>query len=386
MAAPEARRACRRLLLVIDHFGSGGAQRQMVELACGLKMRGHHVEMFVYFPQHDFFRERIDRLGIVVHEHVKNTRFSPQIIFKLAAVMRAGSFDLVVSYLKNTNIYAELAKLCCGDTKLVVSERTSYLDDRSATAALIRRSLHVIADQVVANSESQADWLRRKKWLRDKVSCIYNGLDLSEFRPNENSGVAPSSSSDMKLLCIGRVGPEKNVLALIDALGSLVKDYGYCPQLRWVGRRDESRAGRNYCLAVDRRLEQLPAVHRNWHWLGLRSDVKFLLGTHDVLVHPSLYEGLPNVVCEALACGMPVLASNVCDHPVLVEDNVRGFLFDPADVGSIAAAINKMAELPFADWQRMSRNARQYAEDALDIQRMLQSYESLVEQLVEDQE
>ncbi len=56
-----------KLLFVIDHFGSGGAQRQMVNLALGLSRRGHDVEFLVYYPEFDFFRARVDEAGLTVH-------------------------------------------------------------------------------------------------------------------------------------------------------------------------------------------------------------------------------------------------------------------------------------------------------------------------------
>jgi glycosyltransferase involved in cell wall biosynthesis len=112
------------------------------------------------------------------------------------------------------------------------------------------------------------------------------------------------------------------------------------------------------------------------------TDVGGLLQKHHALIHPSFYEGLPNVVCEALAVGMPVLVSDVCDHPRLVADGERGFLFDPNAPASIAAAISKLVNLAAADWRRISRNARQFAEDKLDVERMVTQYEALFERVL----
>ena len=111
-----------KILLVIDHFGSGGAQRQIVELAYGLKQHGHEVEMFVYVPQQVFFRSRLDEQQIIVHEYAKVRRFSFGVIFRLAALMRDGGFDIVISYLKNPNVYAELAKLISGGNLVGISD------------------------------------------------------------------------------------------------------------------------------------------------------------------------------------------------------------------------------------------------------------------------
>jgi glycosyltransferase involved in cell wall biosynthesis len=364
-----------KVLLVIDHFGSGGAQRQMVELACGLGRRGHAVEMFVYFPQYDFFRGRLDQQPITVHEHRKGATGPGGVLAKLAAVMRRGRFDVVLSFLSTANLYAELARIAAPGARLVVSERTSYHDDKSAPGALLRRLLHLLADRVVTNSETQAAWLRGRAWLRGKVACIYNGVDLEAFRADE---ALPPSPRALRLLGVGRVGPEKNLLGLIAALARFEKQFGYLPEVAWAGPRDESSAGRRYGEQLDALLASHPAVKRHWEWLGLQRDVPALLRECHALVHPSFYEGAPNAICEALAAGRPVLASNVCDHPRLVAEGVRGFLFDPASPDSIVATIARLSALDADAWRTFGRNARRYAEAELGMDGMVGRYEGLL--------
>src|SRR6185437_5869118 len=167
-----ARERCLKILLVVDHFGSGGAQRQIVELARGLKRRDHTVEMFAYFPGRNFFRPSLDEQRIMVHEYDKGLGFSFGVVRKLVSVIADRNIDIVVSYLSSPNIYAELAKLIAPRSKLIVSERTSYRDDKSLASAFLRRAMHSIADHVVANSQAQCEWLRGKWWLKGKVSCI----------------------------------------------------------------------------------------------------------------------------------------------------------------------------------------------------------------------
>jgi glycosyltransferase involved in cell wall biosynthesis len=91
---------------------------------------------------------------------------------------------------------------------------------------------------------------------------------------------------------------------------------------------------------------------------------------------------LPNAVCEALATGIPVLASNVCDHPLLVADGERGFLFDPESAHSIAAAIAKFAALSEEQRRMFSLNARAYAVANLSVHKMVSAYERLLERLL----
>ncbi len=368
-----------KILLVIDHFGSGGAQRQIVELALGLSRRGHSVEMFVYFPQLGFFRPRLDAKRIVVHEYAKGPGFSFGVVRKIAALIVERNVDIVVSYLSSPNIYAELAKILAPRAKLIVSERTSHHDDKSRVSAFVRRAMHMLADHVVANSVSQTEWLKRKWWLKDKVSCIYNGLDLELFATERP---LPEPGEPLRLVAVGRIGAEKNAANLIRGLALFHREFGHVPQVSWVGERDGGRLGKPYCRRVDELLDGTPEVREHWRWVDVATDVGGLLQKHHALIHPSFYEGLPNVVCEALAVGMPVLVSDVCDHPRLVADGERGFLFDPNAPASIAAAISKLVNLAAADWRRISHNARQFAEDKLDVERMVTQYEALFERVL----
>ncbi len=367
-----------KILLIIDHFGPGGAQRQMVELACGLKRRGHDVQMFIYYPDQRFFRARIDEHNIHVHEHPKRGRLSPGLVFALRRVMREGRFDVAVSYLKSTNIYAQVARLLGGRVPLVVSERTSRHDDSSAVAALGRRVLHGSCAQVVANSATHAQWLKTKWWLRNKVRCIYNGVNVEDFASKPR---VPQSARDVHLLGIGRIGPEKNVLNFVRGLGLFHERHGYVPQVSWAGARDERAAGQRYCAQIDAALADMPAVAERWHWLGVQSDIPALLAAHHAVVLPSFYEGLPNVVCEALAAGRPVLISDVCDHPLLTGDQERGVLFDPHRPQDIARALEELVKMDATGWEAMSRNARKFAQEHLTVTRMVDAYEQLFAQL-----
>lgn len=369
-----------KILLIIDHFGGGGAQRQMVALACGLKKRGHVVEIFMYFSQYDFFRRRVEDCGIPIHECKKGGRFSFRVLKELSKLMRFGGFDIAISYLNGPNIYSELSKLMARRPQLIVSERSSHHADRSVIGSQFRRAMHVFADHLVTNSQAHSRWLMKKPWLGHRITCIYNGIDLDLFKPVP---LVPSKRDNLRFLVIGRVGPEKNAIRLIAALHVLHEDYGYIPEISWVGRRDNSAEGLRYCQQVDALLESLPDIQNRWHWLGERSDIPELLAQHHALIHPSLHEGLPNVVCEALAAGRPVLVSDVCDHPRLIEDGERGFLFDPEDPKNIAAAIESLASITEARWHETARNARKYAEENLSLEKYVQMYEALFTKLIE---
>lgn len=352
----------------------------MVELACGLKRLGHTVEFFVYFPQYDFFRSRVEAAGITIHKYRKGRGFSGAVIWRLKVLMQGHDFDLVLSFLNSPNIYAELARLIARRPILVVSERCSHHDDRSAVAANFRRVLHQAADSLVSNSHSHAAWLGTKTPLSRKVTTIYNGFDVAAFGPEKPK---PPNREEMRLLAVGRICPQKNLINLIEGLRLFQGRNGYAPSVSWVGKRDLDADGQRYGNWVLKTLDRYPDIKKGWHWLGEQRDMGAIYREHHALVHPSRYEGLPNAVCEALASGMPVLASDVCDHSQLVPDGKRGFLFDPESPEDIAAALQKLVDLSPRDWAEFSADARKFAVDHLGLDLMVRAYETLFLHLVD---
>ena len=110
-------------------------------------------------------------------------------------------------------------------------------------------------------------------------------------------------------------------------------------------------------------------------------DVVDLYGSASVVCLPSLYEGCSNVVCEALASGVPVVASDVGDNRTLVMDGETGFLCDPAAPRTIGEAILHFHELPARRKREMRRRARAHAEAMLAPERFVTSYVALIERL-----
>lgn len=363
-----------KILCVIDSFGSGGAQRQMVNLACGLKDKGHDVAFFVYYPNETFYRPLVEKAGIPVHEVTKGRGFSFKVLWRLIRLLRTNQFDGIISFLTTPNIYCELARLGSRCPRLIVSERSSSIGETSPIISVLRRLFHLSADCVVANSKTHAAWLRRLPWLRKKAYTIYNGYAISAPNPRK----LKVRDGPLKYLVVGRVHPGKNGLRLIEALALFYRKHGTCPVVSWAGRREADADSCKYIEEMERMIELIPEIAANWHWLGERDDVPNLLASHDALLHQSLFEGLPNVVCEAFIYGCPVIASSVCDHPLLVKDGVRGLLCDPLSAHSICAAIERFEGLSTQERKQLGINTRKYADENLSIERMVRSYEDLL--------
>jgi len=361
-----------KILCFIDSFVSGGAQRQMVLLASGLQALGHRVEMFVYYPDLDFFCSHVDRAGIRVHTVKKQPGFSFRVLLSLVSLLHRERYDAVVSFLGSPNVYAELARLFSPSTKLLVSERNSNKADGGRLPSLLKRALHALASGVISNNHAHADWLERHFWLRGKVKTIYNGFEIRE----RTHTVSDIETGSLRLIAIGRIVEQKNPLGLIRALELFYARHGYVPRVSWVGRREQGTSGEGYWQCVVSALDAAPAVRVAWEWLGEREDVFALMAGHHALILPSLFEGLPNVVCEAFIAGIPVLASDVCDNSLLLGGGERGVLFDPLLPESIAGAIERFLGLSSGERTEMADRARRYGEEALSVGHMARKYES----------
>jgi glycosyltransferase involved in cell wall biosynthesis len=364
-----------RILCVIDSLGSGGAQRQMVNLATGLKLRGHDVEMFIYQPHLNFFHNTVDEKNIRIHEISDVNGFSFRVVKNISRLIQSRHFDALISFLPSPNIYCILAKLLSRtNIRLIIGERASKSSDTGFLFFLSRHFLYLFANKVVVNSYHQTAHLRTYFSLRRKVSTIYNGYFVNNI-PNVSECKVDGVCG---FLVIGRVDAHKNGIALLQALTIFHKRNGYLPTLSWAGRQELDKQSLAVRAEMDRVITQNPELQMRWQWLGERSDISLLLANCDALIHVSLHEGLPNVICEAFIAGRPVIASSVCDHPLLVEDGVRGLLCDPLSPESICSAIERFIALPVKDREAMSHNARRYAEEYLSLDRMVFEYEELL--------
>ena len=336
---------------MIDSLCAGGAQRQLVMLADGLKKLGHYLEMWTYYPD-DFFSAVLHEANITWTIAEKKTRYSLAPVFSLRRKVMNGKFTVVLAFLGTPSIYSELACIGLAHVKVVVSERNCCLNRWFSVGQLLSSITHLLASNVVVNSQSHFNWMvARFPWLRSRMHVIWNGVDTEVFSTSE----WVPCRKPLRLIGVGRITPQKNLATLISAL-ALCNATGLYVKVEWAGKTDCDSYQREVLKALERE-----GAESAWVWLGERRDIPALLQKADALILPSLWEGLPNVICEALSCGLPVLASAVSDNTLLVEHGVRGYTFDPRSAISIARAISKLASLEPHVYLRMRSAARDFA-------------------------
>lgn len=365
-----------RILCLIDSLVSGGAQRQMAYLAVLLKRAGHEVRVLKYHP-HDFFEPFVVSNGVKVDALVGLAPLAR--IRAVRRYIRDAHPDAVIAFLATPSLLAELAGLPMRRFKLIVSERN--FDIQGPGISFYRRMVfHALADWVVANSYSQTDLIRRAApWLARKTTTILNCVDHNVFSPAGRN--KPQEQGAFRFLAIASVCPRKNPVALVRAFAILRKkrmDLSW--GLDWYGNKLIENGVPAHNSAVGETEAAITAC-------GLESSFRLhdptpaaadLYRAADAFILPSLFEGCPNVICEAFASGLPVLASRVGDIPRLVEDGVNGFLFDPRSPEDISRAIERFCDLPADKRAEMGRANRRKAETLFSFDRFLNEYQQLL--------
>jgi glycosyltransferase involved in cell wall biosynthesis len=363
-----------KFLFIIDNLSTGGAQRQMINLALGLTQRGYQVEIFCYAPG-DLLAQPLVDAGIQIHWHLKSSRYSPDVILALRELINRGHFNLVLSFLTTPNFYAILAGriLMLHRIPVIVSERFCDLPQGVSLIERFSRQFYRLATHVVTNSHHQRNNLANLyPWLRTHISTIYNGYDLNNFIPAD---VEPDGHP-LQILTIASVSRYKNGLCLVEALNLLHQRDGLMPHVDWIGQLVMKGDRLMYLNEMKQAIERY-GLGEQWQWLNQRSDIVNQLHHHDVLVHPSFGEGLPNVVCEALACARPVIVSDTLDHNRLVSNGESGYLFDYQDPSDLAEKLKMFIRLTPDERRKMSQCGREFAEEHLSLERFVDEYERL---------
>jgi glycosyltransferase involved in cell wall biosynthesis len=219
----------------------------------------------------------------------------------------------------------------------------------------VKFQLYRFADRVVPNAFSQESYIKtRFSFLANKVQTISNFVDTNRFQCTPVADVKPQKT--LNILVVARVNPQKNVLRFIDAV-DILKRKGLDFHVSWFGQKSEDYyhqcISKIDCLGVGSYIT-FHAATKDIN--KIYSDVKY-----DLFCLPSLFEGCPNTIAEAMSSGLPILCSNVCDNAIYVENEVNGFCFNPHDPQNIAQVIINFANVDCEQRLQMRRQSRQRA-------------------------
>jgi glycosyltransferase involved in cell wall biosynthesis len=337
-----------RILHCIPTLEPGGAERQLCYLTAGLVGLGHAVD--VAMLSDGAFGDRLRASGATIHCLGARPAFDVTLIATLGALMRRRRTDVVQTWLRRMDVTAGLAALATG-RPFVYSERTVWKP--AGWRQRVRREVIARAAAVIANSQNAARFWRGAFGARKPVHVVPNALPLEEIAAAQvASRRAWQIAEDAELiLFVGRFVPAKNVERLADALAIVL---GHRPGAVALCCGD-GELWSTFRQAVARR-----GLASRCRAPGHRADVWPLMKAADVLVSPSLHEGSPNAVLEAIACGCPVALSDIPAHRELAGGDAA-FYFPATSAEAMAQAITRALDDPGEAERRARRAARAIA-------------------------
>jgi glycosyltransferase involved in cell wall biosynthesis len=359
----------KKVICLIESLGSGGAERQLTYLASQIKERGHNVEVWTYYPN-DFYAPILEENG-VTWKYVADAQPPHKRIWVLKKELKKANPDVVIAYLDTCTTVLSIIKLLGAKFKLIVSERNTT--QKLSIRERLKFFFYRWADAIVPNSYTQTEFIRKRyPNLSSKLHTITNFIDTDKFCPPK----VKIKRDKVRILTVARIVPQKNVLRLLEVVKRLKED-GYQFRYDWFGTETDKTYYQN-CLNLikEYNISDVFEFHKP------SKNIVKEYQTSDVFCLPSLYEGFPNVICEAMSCGLPILCSNVCDNPMIVEEGVNGFLFDPNESEDIYFTSSEFLNLNEESVECMGKNSRIYILNRNAKRVFGDSYEKLVGSVV----
>lgn len=351
-----------KILGCITELDVGGAEKAFVRILSGLQTRGWDVHA-VSLRDAGPLSEDLKQAGIPVDALECGGIADFRAFWRLKRLVQSSSPDVVLSFLHQANFYGRLAARSRPDAAVVSGIRVA---DRRKSITLPDRWTSGRVDQYVGVSREVMR--QHREWCglaEDRCGWIPNGVDLP-------AAIDETQRAADQLLFVGRLTDQKSPQTLLNAL-STVRQQGIQLQLKMVGNGP--------LLATLKQQSEQLGLENAVEFLGHRSDIPAIMQKATVLVLPSQWEGMPNVVLEAMANGLPVIASDVDGIRDVVVDGETGVLVAPGDSDAMAEAIVRAIGQP--ELRRILANAAAIEVAAnYDWETVVDTYDELLRRLV----
>jgi glycosyltransferase involved in cell wall biosynthesis len=358
----------RRILFIIPTLVRGGAEKQLSLLATGLDHHEFDVHVCALTAGGPWATELADK-EIPLTVIGKRGKIDPIAYLRLRQLIKRLRPEIVHTWLFAANSYGRAAAISAGVPTIIASERCADRWKRWHELAMDRR-LARRTHAIVANSQGVVDFYRERGIPTHKFRVIPNGISparpsaltrsqvLDEFRIPETGKIVGSMS---------RLWPQKCIRDVIWATDHLkvFRDDVYLLLLGDGPLR----------ASLERYADQIE-IRDKVRFLGIRDDVPELLPHMDVVVSASAYEGLSNSLMEALAAGVPVVATDIPGHRELVRNGETGFLARPGSVADLANLINQLLKDPDLA-QRMGNAGKALMATDFSVEKMVTRHEDL---------
>lgn len=361
-----------RIAHLIETDGPGGAERLLAHLTAELAAAGCDGVVFLPYGGEGWLSRELRSAGVPVEYYRLERPLSPGCARQLVTSFRRHGIALAHSHEFTMAVYGSWGARLAGIPHLITMHGSTYYAGR-ARRRLALRVAFALSGSLVAVSRQLADRLSADLWIpRRRVHTILNGVRPAPAWPSTLRAELGLGPTDRLLVAVGNLYPVKGHRYLLEALANLRSRHPTV-HLAIAGRGEEreSLLARAQSLGLDGRV----------HLLGLRSDVPNVLAGADIFVLPSVSEGLPLALLEAMFAGLPIVASRVGEIPAVLEHGADGVLVEPGDAAALSQALDRLLDHPLAARRLGVRAARRAAAE-YHISRTVARYADLYQHLL----
>jgi glycosyltransferase involved in cell wall biosynthesis len=364
-----------RILLLSTSLGMGGADRQILYLLRALLTRGYEARLVAMTPLKEMGLLAVSEGLPITSLDMRKGPADWHAVRRLVALLKEWRPHLLTTFIYHANILGRVAGRWA-DVPLIV---TSIRSERNGSAARDRlmRLTNWMDQCCTTNSQEVAQSLWKRGLLQmSKVRVIPNGVDIAAVSaPAEDRAriraELGAAEPDFVWLAVGRLAPQKDYPTLLEAF----------PPLASAGARLLIAGRGELEEALQRRASELGIASRVT-FLGVRHDIAALLAAADGFVLSSAWEGMPNVVMEALAAGTPVVATLVGGVSELVKDDSSGLLVPAGNPPALSRAMERLMSLPSEERRDMGLRGRAHVTAHYSLEAMAERWMALYEELL----
>ena len=362
-----------------DSGGIFGAERVILTIGKNIEKNYKIILICLRSPdgKSDLLKKKAEEIGIEVISVDVNRKFDISSIKKIRNILKYYHVKILHSHDFKSNLYGVIASMNLGIKRILTAGGT--------TRDSLTKKFYVYMDEtftyryfdyIVAVSREICDKLLKKNIHKEKVVIIENGIDESLYEVTTNktyeNDPLPIDNTKKVFAVIGRLFPDKAHRYFIEAFSDIKNIYTASVALI-IGEGPSEEEIRNQI--TDLKLGDSVFL------CGVRKDMRYVYKSIDYLVLPSLTEGLPYVLLEAMLFKVPVLATNVGAIPDIIINGVTGYLVPPGDVPSLKCGMENLLNDP-EKAREMSNEGYKIIKEKYSARRMAEDYRRLYSSLI----
>jgi glycosyltransferase involved in cell wall biosynthesis len=364
-------------MLLATSMGMGGADKQILSAADELRRRGHQVLIVSLTPLGPMgVQARTQGLRVESLEMRRGIP-DPRGMIRLARLVRSWKPDVLHSHMVHANLMARALRLVAR-VPVLISTIHSIKDGGRLRMAAYRLSNRLV-DRMTIVSQAAADRFVAEGTIpRELLSVVPNGVDIHRFQEVASSARETLRRSlglqrEFAWLAVGRFAPAKDYPNMLRGF-ALVHEAHPDSVLLLVGRG--SLQGEAEALALELGLATCV------RFLGPRHDVPELMSAADGYVLSSAWEGMPVVLLEAAAAGLPIVATSVGGNREVVRDRESGYLVPPQDPDALGLAMRRLMGMSQAQRRSMGHQGREHVQANYGLSSVVDRWESLYHEVL----